>query len=356
MSSLGGGGKGKILEINLTDESDAFFLYSLRVSEEDFHVLKREQNLLVDFHQFPLKLIELLEQCISCKYESNPRFIAALDCCSRSGSPHLALLNIIETNSFRNITHLSLQVTAGDDASIKKYLAGLVKLYKEEGRGLKAALEETKSSLSEQLHLALTSKDQLKSDFESVKSYSSSSLQELKLFHAEEMNREKEKSLVAMREIQARFDQEKRDILNRLESQIATMTGKIEVLEATNGSLQASKIALESNEKDLTMKLHSAREQVDSFRQEVMDLRKDNKELDTIKFEQEKEINQLRMGQKASDQQIRDREELYRKNVELLESTSSQKVKLQEQVDSSKAISTKLEETVRKAGSEINKV
>ena len=57
----------------MTDEVDAYFLYSLQVSEDDFHILKSEQNLLVDFHEFPVKVIELLDQCIACKYDTHPR-------------------------------------------------------------------------------------------------------------------------------------------------------------------------------------------------------------------------------------------------------------------------------------------
>lgn len=54
----------KVLQITLTDESDPFFLFQLEIGEEDFHQLKSEQNLLVDFSEFPYKFVELLEECI----------------------------------------------------------------------------------------------------------------------------------------------------------------------------------------------------------------------------------------------------------------------------------------------------
>jgi spindle assembly abnormal protein 6 len=39
----------QILIMELTDEQDPLFLYQLSCSEQDFHILKAEQQLLVDF-------------------------------------------------------------------------------------------------------------------------------------------------------------------------------------------------------------------------------------------------------------------------------------------------------------------
>lgn len=39
----------------LTDESDPFFLYTLKISEEEFQAVKVDQSILVDFAEFPDK-------------------------------------------------------------------------------------------------------------------------------------------------------------------------------------------------------------------------------------------------------------------------------------------------------------
>jgi spindle assembly abnormal protein 6 len=64
----------KSLEIQLTDETDPFFLYQLEITEEEFHILKNEQTLLVDFAQFPFKVIELLELCNSSAGDPSPKY------------------------------------------------------------------------------------------------------------------------------------------------------------------------------------------------------------------------------------------------------------------------------------------
>ena len=50
-NSHGSSNKEKLLHIEITDDNDPFFLYTLDVGEEDFHELKRDQSLLVDFAQ-----------------------------------------------------------------------------------------------------------------------------------------------------------------------------------------------------------------------------------------------------------------------------------------------------------------
>lgn len=55
-----------MLRVEVTDDDgvDPFFLFLWSVSEEEFHELKAQQRLLVDFASFPTNLIELLECCV----------------------------------------------------------------------------------------------------------------------------------------------------------------------------------------------------------------------------------------------------------------------------------------------------
>jgi len=65
----------QVLQVQITNELDPFFFYSLEVNEDDFQSLKVEQCILVDFATFPYKFIELLEQCIVSSCTENPRFV-----------------------------------------------------------------------------------------------------------------------------------------------------------------------------------------------------------------------------------------------------------------------------------------
>eukprot|EP00966_Prymnesium_polylepis_P215236 4984665-Prymnesium_polylepis.2 len=115
----------QVLHVQLTDESDPYLLYTLNISEDDFHVLKTEQSILVDFSTFPSKLVELLRQCQNAAAEEHPRFVAQMS--TLTGVP---VLTITETNPFRQLAHLALRFVAGNDANIKKYLASRLAEFK----------------------------------------------------------------------------------------------------------------------------------------------------------------------------------------------------------------------------------
>jgi hypothetical protein len=59
--------------MQLSNEEDLFFLHSLEVSEEEFQTLKVEQGILVDFANFPGKVVGLLERCIASRAEETPK-------------------------------------------------------------------------------------------------------------------------------------------------------------------------------------------------------------------------------------------------------------------------------------------
>lgn len=117
----------------MTDENDPYFLYVLDVGEQDFHHLKRDQSLLVEFLVFPSKLIELIELCLN----SNENHTESLSNTSNSQNSSEysssiftanldmtgGALTIVELNKFKQLTHISLQLRLGNDAAIKGYLS-----------------------------------------------------------------------------------------------------------------------------------------------------------------------------------------------------------------------------------------
>jgi hypothetical protein len=74
----------KVLRIHASSEDDPFFLHTLEVSEEDFQGLKADQGILVDFGNFPGKIISLLERCLASQTADMPRFQVCV--CGEGGS------------------------------------------------------------------------------------------------------------------------------------------------------------------------------------------------------------------------------------------------------------------------------
>jgi spindle assembly abnormal protein 6 len=148
--AITGGSSGqseRLFHFEVADENDPYFLYVLDVGEQDFHLLKKDQALLVEFPVFPTKMVDLLQLCLDSEStdraaadaanavddgsedsvaESIPggasTFVCKLDTAS-------GVFSIVELNEFKQLTHISLQMRQGNDNAIKSYLASRLGLY-----------------------------------------------------------------------------------------------------------------------------------------------------------------------------------------------------------------------------------
>ncbi|CAM9813304.1 unnamed protein product, partial [Ectocarpus fasciculatus] len=136
----------KIFHFELTDSSEPFFLYILDIGEYDFHNLKRDQSIIVDFLAFPAKLVALLKTCMGGQGGGQgSRFSTALD-------PNSGLFSVVESNEFKNLTHISLQLRPANDAALKAYLAARLSMSLEDAAQLRQRLEDAGDCNQEATH------------------------------------------------------------------------------------------------------------------------------------------------------------------------------------------------------------
>lgn len=113
----------------LSDDEDSCFLYSLFITEEDFKILKSQQGLLVDFDNFATQLIHLLEQChlpVSSISKAPPKFLLLL---AEENADWI--FKLVETNNFKHLCHLSLNICFASDSDLKTHMAMKIKHLKE---------------------------------------------------------------------------------------------------------------------------------------------------------------------------------------------------------------------------------
>ena len=65
----------QVLRCFVSSAADPFFLHVLEVGEEEYAVLRQEQDIRVDFANFPGKLIGLLDKCIGEREKDLPRWV-----------------------------------------------------------------------------------------------------------------------------------------------------------------------------------------------------------------------------------------------------------------------------------------
>uniref|UniRef100_A0A674JUV2 Spindle assembly abnormal protein 6 homolog n=1 Tax=Terrapene triunguis TaxID=2587831 RepID=A0A674JUV2_9SAUR len=343
------------LVVQLTDDADPFFLYNLVISEEDFQSLKCQQGLLVDFSAFPQRFIDLLQQCIQEQNKDTPRFLLQL-VSSASVLDHTpAFLNVVETNPFKHLTHLSLKFLPGNDAEIKKFLAICLKCIKEEKSLLEQKLKKTEDDLTRQLSYTQQSLSEKSRELDKLRSEWTSHTTMLTNKHTQELTNEKEKALQVQTQYQQQHEQQKKELENLHQKSIQQLQNRLSELEIANKDLTERRYKGDSTIRELKAKLSGIEDECQRAKQEVLSLRRENTTLDAECHEKEKHINQLQTRVAVLEQEIKDKDQLIIRTKEVLDATQERKVILEENTEKKQVHVGKLEATIKSLSAELLK-
>ncbi|XP_032243131.2 spindle assembly abnormal protein 6 homolog [Nematostella vectensis] len=345
----------KELAVRLTDDGDPFFLYTLVLNEEDFQSLKSQQGLLVDFGAFPQKFVGLLEMCLSEEQKEVPKFLLQFLTSSGALDRGLGCLNIIETNTFKHLTHLSLKFLPGNDTEVKKYLADCLAKLKTE----KNSLEQRLSCIEQDLKQRLATCEKAYND----KSEQLSRLQvefdakstELANKHAQEMTAEKERILHQKSKTQQQYEKERRDLEQAHRHTVKQLESRLDKVENQNKEFTGEKYRAEATIRELKGKLSGIEEEYGHMKQELKTLRRDNGTLDSERHERDKTLGHLRTRIAVLEQELRDKEQVISRSNELLESSNDQKKKQEDTLNHRIQEIKKLENTVSTISAEVVK-
>ena len=269
----------KTLRVHITSEEDAFFLHSLEVSEEDFQSLKAEQSILVDFSTFPSKFVELLEACVAHGTEDNPKFIAVLSGnCHVDGSsvPGESMLSIVETNLFKQLSHIALRFRPGNDSAIKRHLA--TRLIESKGHA---------SALSEQLLASEAANAERSSEVASLQTrvaqmeVAETALRaELGSTHAEALALARAEALKETIETKQQYEQDKSALEAHHRTSEEGLRRRVTELEREVKTLTDRKYELDGKVSELSAKLGSADGELEMLRDAKAKWTKEQKELE----------------------------------------------------------------------------
>ncbi|XP_044288171.1 spindle assembly abnormal protein 6 homolog [Varanus komodoensis] len=345
----------KDLVVRLTEDSDPFFLYNLVISEEDFQSLKLQQSLLVDFSAFPQRFIDLLQHCIQEQNKDIPRFLLQLVSSGSNLDYTPSLLNVVETNPFKHLTHLSLKFLPGNDAEIKKFLATCLTCVKEEKLLLEQKLKKTEDNLTRQLSYAQQSLSEKSRELDKLRNEWTSKIAALTNKHTQELTNEKEKTLQAQAQYQKQYEQQNRDLENLHQKTVQQLQNRLKELEAANKDLMEKRYKGDSTVKELKSKLSSTEDECQRAKQEIISLRQENTTLDAECHEKEKQVNQLQTRVAVLDQELKDKNELVVRTKEVLDATQEQKANLEKNTEKKQIQIEKLEATLKSLSAELLK-
>ncbi|XP_030063456.1 spindle assembly abnormal protein 6 homolog isoform X1 [Microcaecilia unicolor] len=345
----------KDLIVQLTDDTDPFFLFHLVISEEDFQSLKCQQGLLVDFSAFPQRFIELLQHCIQEQSKDIPRFLLQLVSPASVLDHTPAFLNVIETNPFKHLTHLSLKLLPGNDAEIKKYLAACLKCVKEEKFLLEQKLKKTEDDLGRQLSYTQQTLSEKSRELDRLRSDWTAQATALTNKHSQELTSEKEKVLQTQTQYQQQYDQQRKEMESLHQRNLQQLQSRLTELELVNKDLTERRYKADCTIRELKSKLLGLEDECQRAKQEVLSLRRENSTLDAECHEKEKLINQLQTRVAVVEQEVKDKEQLVFRTKEVLTATQEQKVTLEESAEKKQDQIGKLEATIKSLSAELLK-
>ncbi|GFQ83724.1 spindle assembly abnormal protein 6 homolog [Trichonephila clavata] len=351
------------LLVTLTDNNDPFFLYHLQLSEEDFQMLKTSQGLLVDFSAFPQKFIALIEICLMEENKSQPKFLLVLNVSDKVGNFSSSQLDIIETNPFKHLTHLSLKFVAATDSSIRQYLALCFKNLKEENHQLHSRLTQLDRDFNEQVASSRNALEQKIQELEMVRKELSVEMSMKESKFTRELQEEKEKFLYKLKDEELRLEREKKEKDDAYRKEIQQLEARVSCLGTLNKELQDKNYKQENSIRDLRTQIITLEEETKRNKESLQSHKEKNSSLLSEIEEkrlrlvhQKKTIEELEKDITYKKQQIgrlEEKMEHYQKQEKTYEQELTEmKVKFQ------KSLRTcdQLEEDISKANEVINKL
>ena len=335
------------LYIEFTDENDPFFFYNMQCGENDFLNLKNEQNLTIDFFKFPNVFVNLIEKCIQRDTLDSNEFAAHLHILVTGD----AQFKIVQTNLYKQLSHLNLTLKAGNDEAIKKYLAIKLKEFKEESLTLKQRLD----SKEEILKVELLNNENLLKEINKIKEEKNSMIQAMKIEEQRKLTDQKETIFSENSRIIKELNEEKKILSAKLECQNSEYTEKVQGLLETNNKLNEEKHKLEALVRDNSLKIESSNHTHEMQQNELEKLRSNSKEQEKFKFELEKKLTEITLNYQSLQRSFEDKELLISKTNGFLEQIRNTNGILEEQLQNLKANANKMEDKLQQSAQEINK-
>lgn len=217
----------RAIRIEVTDERDHTFLFLQEMTENDFQYLKRAQAILVDFAAFPAKLVDLVDQC---RLEARE----ADDVVGSSFSARLELntgvLSLIESNMFKQLTHISLQLRPGNDNVVKFYLSARLEIALNE---IKRQNEQVRV-LSTDLEISHEKNRKLNRDMTEFQYRQQSSIDSLQASHDVEISKFKLLNAQTIDELRQKYENQILELENSREDMKNQYANEVGSLEEVN--------------------------------------------------------------------------------------------------------------------------
>ncbi|KAJ4426618.1 hypothetical protein ANN_26416, partial [Periplaneta americana] len=300
------------LSIEVTDDNDPFVLYSLLVSESDFQVIKEQQGLLIEYDKFSFQLSKLLHLCKSNSDDGGNYRLVIEETGEETFGNKKTVMKIVETNQFKQLCHLILEIGVGTDNEIKKHMADQLKTLKE-------ALHNAEKKISEQeIRAENTARklEQKEQEIEKLREEWREDSNAVSEKAKEQINTERENAIRVQQDMREAFENEKKQLQTIILETKKSFELLVEELQTEKKLLIEQNCQTDSRLRDLNNTIDSLYKENCSLQQEVTMLLSQNSKLDAGYHEKEKNLNLTKKKYAMLEQNLLE-ENIVKKNSEI---------------------------------------
>ncbi|OQV22505.1 Spindle assembly abnormal protein 6-like protein [Hypsibius exemplaris] len=337
--------RGRTLIIRLTDDNDLFFLHTLRMAYDDFHLLKEQEKFLIDFDAFPRQIMDFLDLCIQEELRHPPKYIVHVHVATQQAESRL---DVVETNEFQHVTRLKLRMTPADDVELKKYLAECLKMLRQEKQRTEAQADAADKEARFRINSAEEGLRRKTEEFDQLQAEWNLRASGIHEKYAEDLAREREKAESSLRDVQTRYDEERRNLESSTKRTITKLEAKNYELETINKDIVEKKSRLEGGIQELKDRLGTLEEE----------LKKRSIELQTCRKQLNDSQSKLREGDNfraSMDEQIQKYQDSIVSFQERMSVTQGQVERLERTVEQKELQISRLQKDAQLQASELNK-
>ncbi len=335
-------GKNQKIQIQITNPQDPLVLYLLDMTDLEFHQLKEEQCLLIDFQNFSSFFSKMVDNC-----QNDKNYV----CILHKRNVNEALLIFQERTQFRELNHLILNVIQANDNVLKKFLGNLSMQYKSQYLSTNDNLEK----LSLDYENLQKENEELKEILNKEKNERQLELDDIYNKKNQEINKIKEDAFNETKMKLGELEANKNNKIEELENKISQLQAFNEELSIKLKNVEDNKLKLEMNHKGLEEKHAISNSELNVYKENVQTLRGDNSNLNQKCFMQEKEITELRCRNDTLTKQNEEKDRGIASLNQLVDTLTKQRDSYEDNIKSLKATNAKLEDKLQTSINEINK-
>ena len=246
---------------------------------------------------------------------------------------------------------MALQPQAGDDASIKKYLAGRLSDFKTELAAARVELAERLADLESTSAGASASAERLRT----ADDEHAHAIAELQLKMNSALTEAREQAVAAQHEQSQQAAAERARLVDRHEAEAAALRASSQQADSQTARVTAELHEAQLHLRERTNRLEAAEHELKILRTQCSDLRAENAELATAGHAHEKAASASRIEIAALAQSVSDKDALVTKSTSLLDAANEAKRNADEMIQIHRDSATKLQARLKSASSEISK-